>query len=156
MNHVAICPGGILLARIDNEEVDVSDRAIEYLFDIGLLEQGVLLRDIFLVLQANPGLSSVFRRLRCKELVESAFKGEAPPKAEYDPTGVDYLEVQRLCFYDEHIKKYSSLSLFNMRGVGFMLKEPWHDGALTAIPGTSLSLTIKVLQSFARLARRAG
>jgi len=134
MNHVAICPGGILLARFDNEELDVSDRAIEYLFDTALLEQGVLLRDIFLVLQANPGLSSVFRRLWCKEVVESAFKGEAPPKEEYDPTGVDYLEIERLCFYDENIRKYSSLSSFDMRGVGFILKEPWHDGDLTTYP----------------------
>lgn len=124
MTYVALRPNGqVTLLRLDGSEHDVSNSAGEYLFHQVLLEEGVLLRDVFQMLQRNPLLLQVFRPFYAEELVKEALSEGAPPVPAYGPENIEYLELARFCMTDHETHTYESQFLM-LSGIGFALREP--------------------------------
>lgn len=80
------------LFRIRNgvkKRINVTERAIEFLFDPVAFGEGVTLKSIFVLLKKNPMLFSVFSRYSAMELVEEAFSAS---KKKND-LAIDYIEL---------------------------------------------------------------
>ena len=107
------------------EVEDISSTASMYLFEVVRLDQDIRLKDIFLLLERHSILQHVFYRFRAKELIEEAFVGEAPPyTGEYDPEGIEYLELCHLWSFNSGTRQYDEpLDRLQLRGAGFVLKE---------------------------------
>ena len=107
------------------EAEDISGVASMYLFEVVRLDHDIRLRDIFLVLERDPVLQHIFYRLRAKEKLEEAFAGEAPPyTGEYDPEGIEYLELCNLWSFNSGASQYDEpMDRLHFRGAGFVQKE---------------------------------
>ena len=103
---------------------DVSDRALEFLFEPVRFEGDIRLRDVFLVVKQNPVLLTVFRRDWATELLEEALATPVKPyTGEYDPDGIEYLELYRMWNFNSKTQEYSGISRLDFHGIGYVLKE---------------------------------
>ena len=126
MADLVLRPGGILELHYCDERYDVSESAVEYLFELTHLNKKVHVRDIYLLLKRNPGLFPVLRRFHAQELVADAFSGTADPYlATYDPEGIEYFELSRLGFFDVDTDTYSPMNHLDFPAIGWELREPF-------------------------------
>lgn len=108
---------------------DVGNRAIEFLFQPVKLADDLRLRDVFLLVQRNPELLRVLRRDWAEELLAEALQGEAKPyTGEYDPEGIEFLELYAQWNYNSQTTEYTGISRLDFHGVGYELREDVKQG----------------------------
>ena len=74
MNFVTLRKNGILVSHKEGKKpVDVSDCAIEFLFEPCKLGREIVLKDLFLLMQNSPALIDVFGRYGAREQFDDAF-----------------------------------------------------------------------------------
>ena len=125
MNFVTLKKDGILARHVGegNNPVDVSAHAIEFLFEPCELGSGVVLKDIFLLIQSNPELFHVFNRFRAKDLVKEALAEYSDPKELNDsPDCVEYLELFKIVD-DSSDGSYEIWPRIFVQGVSYPFKE---------------------------------
>lgn len=126
MAYLVLRPGGTLVLHYCDEQYDVSESAVEYLFDLTNLDEEIRVRDIYLLLRRNPGLFPVLRRFHAQELVADAFSGTADPYlATYDPEGIEYFELSRSCWFDIDTNTYAPMNVLEFSGIGWKLRAPF-------------------------------
>jgi len=104
---------------------DVTDQASRHLFSTVALAPEVTLRDILLLLDIDPLLQEVFAHDWAKELLAEMMGGNAPstPSIEYDPEGIEYLELYQVWSQDSFSGKLKPIHRLDFHGVGFVLCE---------------------------------
>ncbi len=104
---------------------DVTEHASRHLFDTVELDPGVTLRDIFLLLDIDPLLQEVFARDWAKEFLVEVMGGNSKnvPAIEYDPEGIEYLELYQLWNQNSFTGELQPIHHLNFHGVGFELRE---------------------------------
>lgn len=108
--------------RVDHDVTEVAHR---YLFLPVTLAADVTLRDIFLLLDADPVLQQVFARDFAKELLEEVMCGPAiqPPPITYDPNSIEYLELFQTWGRNSVTRVIEPIHRLDFHGVGFELRE---------------------------------
>ncbi len=119
MSQLTLHPGPRLLRvaypdRASPQDEDVTDRAVEFLFDQLELGPDVRLRDLFGLFERCPALLPVYRRFYAQELCAEAALGPAPDD---EKTNLLYLELRQSWEYDSHTRTYAELRRFLMLGV---------------------------------------
>jgi len=108
-------------------ERDVTQNAIRYLFEPCELEEGVSLRDIFLLLNTELEIFDAVIGNWCKEIVTEGLTQPAKPyTGQYDPDGIEYLELYWSMYYDNGTKYGPSFYGYHrpdFHGIGYELKE---------------------------------
>jgi hypothetical protein len=124
---------------------DVTESAAAYVMEPVRFDGEVYVRDIFSLLDHNPVLVEMFRRAYAAEYLLEAKKVDAEAySGEYDPHGIEYLEL----FYDwEKDNKTEELRGVHrvwVRGVGHELRDDVvEDGYLRYKKGTRIQWAIK-------------
>jgi hypothetical protein len=149
MEGVVILRGGRLahtqwiydeaIDRGEYKSRDVTENASAFLSEPCRLEEGVTLADILSIMRIDETLQVVFRLHWAQELVEEAFAGEpGPASPEYDPEGLEYLEIYQIWSFDSVTKTYQPHARPDFHGVGFELREDHIDryGNLIGEAGT--------------------
>ena len=104
------------------KEHDVTDQAIRCLFETCSLEEGVTLKDVFLLLNTELELFDAILGNWCKDIVtEGLTQPEKLYTGQYDPDGIEYLELYKTV----HTQQDGSYGLTrpDFHGVGFELTE---------------------------------
>ena len=125
-----VCPD-----RAPPQDEDVTDRAVEFLFDRLELGPDVRLSDLFGLFECCPALLPVYRRFYAQELCAEAALGPVPDDEKSD---LLYLELRQSWEYNSHTRTYAELRRFLMLGVGNPPKDdenisPEADGLLRHI-----------------------
>ena len=94
---------------------DITDRAVEFLFDRLELGPDVRLRDLFGLFERCPALLPVYSRFYAQELCTEAALGPVPDDEKSD---LLYLELRQSWEYNSHTRTYAELRRFLMLGVG--------------------------------------
>jgi hypothetical protein len=104
---------------------DVTDQASRHLFSTVALAPDVTLHDILLLLDIDPLLQEVFARDWAEELRAEVMGENAPsaPSIEYDPKGIEYLELYQVWSQDSFSGKLKPIHRLDFHGVGFVLRE---------------------------------
>jgi hypothetical protein len=119
MTQLTLHPGPRLLRVVYPDgaplhDEDVTDRAVEFLFDRLELGPDVRLRDLFGLFERCPALLPVYRRFYAQELCAEAALGPAPDD---EKSKLLYLELRQSWEYDSHTRTYAELRRFLMLGV---------------------------------------
>ena len=109
------------------QDFDVTDQAIRKLFEICELEQGVTLKDIFLLINTELELFDAVIGNWCKEIVTEGLNKPAKPYdlTKYDPEQIEYLELKYAPEYSDNVDEGKHLYGFSrpdFGGVGVVLK----------------------------------
>jgi len=104
-------------------EKDITDKAISHLFDGCDLEEGVTLRDIFLIMNKELKLFDAVIRNWCEEIVTEGLTKPAKVVGQYDPDEIEYLELSKNIHYDGTEKQCNGGLFPDFGGVGYELKE---------------------------------
>lgn len=125
MDFVTIRKNGVLVCSdsSDRKTFDVSERAIEYLFEPCKLGRGIVLKDLFLLMQKNPTLIDVFSRYGARDQVDNALSvHEEPITVDKSPASVEYLELYKIVDgpWDD---KYEVWPWIRMNGIGYAFSE---------------------------------
>ena len=137
MQDLILRPGPVLIARTWEtdgkhedghwDELDVTDRAHERLFDFITMDPAVTVGDIFRLLDASPLLQQVFRRDFAEELCAEARKGPVTALKAADNSSVDerieYLELYQQWSLDTSTSVYGPTQRLHLHGIGFELQE---------------------------------
>ncbi len=104
---------------------DVTEQASRHLFSTVALASEVTLRDILLLLDIDSLLQEVFAHDWAKELLAEMMGGNTPsaPSIEYDPEGIEYLELYQVWNQDSFSGKLQPIHRLDFHGVGFVLRE---------------------------------
>lgn len=104
---------------------DVTDQASRHLFSTVALVPEVTLRDILLLLDIDPLLQEIFAHDWAEELLAEMMDGNVPsaPSIEYDPKGIEYLELYQAWSQDSFSGKLKPIHRLDFHGVGFVLCE---------------------------------
>lgn len=123
---------------------DVTHHAAAYLSEAVRFDGEIHVRDIFSLLEANPLLLEVFARLHAAAFLAEARKGIATPySGEYDPDGIEYLEL----FYHwekdtETVESVETRHLW-LRAIGYELREDrQRDGIIEYRKGSRIPWSI--------------
>jgi len=127
MTHVDFSSdGNLTFTNYRHSSLDVSTLAIAHLFESVQLSDSLILRDVFLLLRKNPELLVVFGRFGAFELLEEAFASDPDIyDDQYDPEGIEYLELSRHCSFDSNAKTYSEMNRLELSGIGFVQRDCW-------------------------------
>jgi len=107
-----------------SQENDVTDIAIRYLFEPCTLEEGVTLRDIFLLLDSNLAMFDTIIGNWCSDIVTEGLTKPAKEYGDYDANGIEYLELCYNVNYDNKRKtELRGLTRADFGGVGWELRE---------------------------------
>lgn len=108
------------------ESKDVTGHAVSKTFDRCELEDGVTLKDIFLLLNTELMIFDTIIGNWCEEIVTLGLSEKGKPYGEYDPEGIEYLELYHMWgiekFKDEAPNFWGNI-FPDFHGVGFKLKE---------------------------------
>jgi len=125
VSYVTLRKNGILVRHTGKgkKPVDVSNCAIEFLFEPCKLGRGVVLKDVFLLIQNNLGLLQVFNRFSAQDLVKEALDQSAETQESNDsPENVEYLELFKIVD-DSSDGCYEVWPRVFVHGVGYPFKE---------------------------------
>lgn len=137
MQDLILRPGPVLIARTWEtdgkhedgrwDELDVTDRAHERIFEFITMDAAVTVGDIFRLLDASPLLQQVFRRDFAEELCAEARKGPVTAaKAGNDSSAhepIEYLELYQQWSFDTSTSVYGPTQRLHLHGIGFELQE---------------------------------
>ena len=120
MPEVTLHPGPRLLRVIYPDDAppqdeDVTERAVEFLFDRLVLGPDLRLRDLFCLFERCPALLPVYGRFYAKELGAEAALGPLP---EAQRSELQFLELRQSWEYDSHSREYSGMWRLDISGVG--------------------------------------
>ncbi len=120
MPQVTLLPGPRLLRELTlddgtHQDEDVTERAVEFLFDQLLLGPDLRLRDLFGLFERCPALEPVYRRFYAHELCAEAALGPVPDDEKSD---LRYLELNRFWEYDSHAREYRGVLRLGISGIG--------------------------------------
>lgn len=120
MPQVTLVPGPRLLREITLDDgkwrdEDITERAVEFLFDQLVLGADLRLRDLFGLFDRCPALEAVYRRCHAHELCAEATLGPVPDDEKSD---LRHLELNRFWEYDSHAREYQSVWRLGVSGVG--------------------------------------
>ena len=135
MQHLILRPGPRLVMRAfrpepdDTDsrlnEVDVTGRAHELLFELITVHAGTTLADIFRLMEASPLLQKFYRRGFAEELCAEARKRAVEPpareRASYE--GIEFLELFQEWGLDTSTNEYSGMQRLQLHGIGHELAE---------------------------------
>jgi hypothetical protein len=103
---------------------DVTESAASYLMETVRFEGDVHVRDIFSLLESNPVLLQVFRRLHAAAYLNEAREVSAKPySGEYDPAAIEYLELFHNWEIDSGTGELIGSHRLCLRGVGYELRD---------------------------------
>ena len=109
------------------DELDVTDRAHERLFDFVTMDAAVKVGDIFRLLDASPLLQQVFRRDFAEELCTEARKGPTTAVKTAADSSVDerieYLELYQQWSFDTSTRVYGPTQRLHLHGIGLELQD---------------------------------
>lgn len=154
MSELILKPGPVLIwrewvydeAKEEGSWVDsnVTSFSHEYLFETITVDDGVLLADIFRLLDAVPILTSIFRRDFSEELLIEAQKGVSPSVTSgYSPEGIEYLELYQVWNLNTATHEYEPLHRLDFHGIGYLLREDLDEGNGCIFPaGTRIHWSI--------------
>jgi hypothetical protein len=101
---------------------DVTDQAIRRIFDNCELEDGVTLKDVFLLLNTELQIFDAIIGNWCEKLVtEGLTKPAKPHTGQYDPEEIEYLELKKNYWQDKDSTYGQNRPDFG--GTGYELKE---------------------------------
>jgi hypothetical protein len=103
------------------KDFDVTNKAISYIREACELEEGVTLKDLFLLLQPEVDLFQVIFQNWLKEYVEYGLNNPGKPAGTYDPEEIEYLELYWDLYFDSEALYGHSRPSFH--GVGYELRE---------------------------------
>ncbi len=155
MQHLILRPGPQLIMRAFRpepddtgsrlNEVDVTGRAHELLFELIAVHAETTLADIFRLMEASPLLQKFYARDFAEELCAEARKGAAEPPARElagppqgrtpecatrrfpdhraAHEGIEFLELYQEWGLDTNTDEYSGMQRFHLHGIGHELAE---------------------------------
>lgn len=135
MQHLILRPGPQLVMRAFRpepddtgrrlNEVDVTGRAHELLFELITVHAETTLADIFRLMEASPLLQKFYRRDFAEELCAEARKGAAEPPARERAAheGIEFLELYQQWGLDTSTNEYSGMQRLHLHGIGHELAE---------------------------------
>ncbi len=121
MTQITLHPGPRLLRLIHPgdgappHDEDVTDRAVEFLFDQLELGPDVRLRDLFGLFERCPALLQVYRRFYAQELCADAALGPVPDSEKSD---LLFLELSHSWDFNSHTREYSEVRRLHLTGIG--------------------------------------
>lgn len=102
---------------------DVTKEAHSYLFEPVVLGSGVRLMDLFFVLSVCEPLREVYRRQWAHELLHEVCDGSpAPYTGQYDPQGIEYLDLSQMWEFNTKTAQYHPMHRMSFKGVGYALQ----------------------------------
>lgn len=130
MQHLLLRPGPMLVLRpfrprLEDvsgrlNEVDVTRRAHEFLFEFITIHVGTTLSDVFRLMEVSPLLQQLYRQDFAEELCAEARKG-AVAAGPQDPASIDsieFLELYQHWGLDSSTNEYSGTQRLNLHGIG--------------------------------------
>ncbi len=110
----------------NDEPVDVTDRAAEYLFTTIQLDSDVTLGEVLRLLN-NPVMRTVFRHVYVNELLAEASLG---PVVKDEPTleKLEYIELNQIWNLDSATKEFTSVGKYGVSGKSHFLTEDVEEG----------------------------
>jgi hypothetical protein len=110
----------------NDEPLDVTDRAAEYLFTTIQLDSDATLGDVFGLLD-NPLMRTVFRREYVNEVLAEASLG---PVVKNEPTHekLEYIELNQIWNLDSATKEFTSVGKYGVSGKSHLLAEDVVEG----------------------------
>lgn len=126
---------------------DVTDRAVAYLMQPVRFEGEIYVRDVFSLLDGNPVLIEIFSRTYAAEYLQESKKVNAKPyTGEYDPEGIEYLELSYYWEKDRESRQLDGVHHLWLTGEGYKLRdEVVEDGVVRYKKGERIGWTIKFL-----------
>lgn len=124
---------------------EVTEDAVAYVMEPVQFSGEIYVRDIFSLLARNPLLVEMFKRAYAAEYLQETKKGNAEAyTGEYNPTGIEYLEL----FYDwEKDRRTTELRGVHrlwVGGIGYELRDDvMEDGSLRYAKGTRIRWAVK-------------
>lgn len=120
MPQVTLLPGPRLMRVIYPDDAppqdeDVTERAVEFLFDRLVLDPDLRLRDLLRLFERCPALLPVYGRFYAKELSAEAALGPLP---ESERSELQFLELHQSWEYNSHSREYSCMWRLGISGVG--------------------------------------
>ncbi len=115
--------GRIIRKSHNNPDEEISEKAIEYLFDGVELDPDVTLKDILFIIKRNPVLLHIFARLRAVEILEDAFAGADFEIPGYGVENIEYLELN-WGWSPARGDVFTIWRKMSMDGIGYALLEP--------------------------------
>ena len=135
MQHLILRPGPMLVLRpfrpgLEDvsgrlNEVDVTRRAHEFLFEFITIQVGTTLSDVFRLMEASPLLQKFYRQDFAEELCAEARKGALDVAAQ-DPASdesIEFLELYQHWGLDSSTNEYSGTQRLNLHGMGPVLSK---------------------------------
>jgi len=135
MQHLILRPGPQLVMRAFRpeaedmgsrlKEVDVTDRAHEFVFELITIHAETTLADIFRLMEASPLLQKLYRRDFADELSALARKGGAEPSSREQAAhaGIEFLELYQEWGLNTSTSEYSGMHRLQLHGIGNELTE---------------------------------
>lgn len=143
VNFVTLRKNGILISHKEGKKpVDVSDCALEFLFEPCKLGRDIVLKDLFLLMQKSPTLIDVFSRYGAREQVDDALSvHEELITVDTSPGSVEYLELYKAVDgpWDD---KYELWPGIGMRGIGYAFTEDTVIDGHTHLKGSRIAYTM--------------
>lgn len=112
-------------AKKDGEYVarDVTDQAIRLMFDVVELEEGVTLKDLFLLMNTELDIFDAMIGNWCKEIVTEGLTKEPKQYGTYDSQEIEFLELYWNLWYDGKTPSFRGFSRPDLHGLGYVLQE---------------------------------
>ncbi|MFL9906768.1 hypothetical protein [Paraburkholderia sp. RL17-337-BIB-A] len=118
---------------------DVTDTADAYMMEPVRFGSEIYVRDIFSLLDRNPVLVGIFKRVYAAEYLGESKKGNAVPyTGEYDPEDIEYLELFCNWEKDSGTNEITGIHQLSLRGVGYELRDNIVSGGDKYVKGTRI------------------
>jgi hypothetical protein len=122
---------------------DVTDSAAAYMMEPVRFGSEIYVRDIFSLLDRNPVLVGIFKRVYAAEYLDESKKGNAVPyTGEYDPEDIEYLELFCNWEKDSGTNEITGLHQLSLRGVGYELRDNFVSGGDSYVKGTRINWAV--------------
>lgn len=106
-------------------DFDVTDKAMVYIREVCELEEGVTLKDLFILLKPDLAILQDIFQNWLKEYVEYGLNNPGKPAGTYDPDKMEYLELYWDLYFDSEALYGHTRPSFH--GVGYELREDQYE-----------------------------